>query len=123
MSLQLEIGEEAEANLASQYERYCKEATEEVAERYLRAVRETIHRLRTQPGIGSVRKFRRRSLAGIRAIKVDIPFDVYLIFYRYDETVLTVEYVVHGARDLPHLLREEAALYGAMPAGTMAALV
>jgi plasmid stabilization system protein ParE len=121
MSLRLEITAEAESDISSQYDWYCKEATEEVANRYVAAVRETTYRLKTQPGIGSVRKFRRRSLYGIRAIRVDQPFNVHLIFYRYDETSVTVEYVIHGARDLPNHLREVEAVYGAAPAATVVA--
>jgi toxin ParE1/3/4 len=120
MSLRLEIAGQAEGNISSQYEWYCKTATEEVAEDYLMAVRQTINRLSAQPGIGSARKFRRRSLAGIRAIKVESPFDAFLILYPYDESVLKVEYVIHGARDIPRRLHEDPAVYGAAPASTPA---
>ena len=122
MSLRLEIAEQAEGNILSQYEWYCENANEEVASQYLGAVRETIYRLKTHPGLGSFRKFRRRSLAGIRAVNVDSPYDVHLVFYRHDETTLTVEYVIHGARDLSKHLRESEVVYGAAQASTERAL-
>jgi plasmid stabilization system protein ParE len=121
MSHRLEIAAKAERDISSQHEWYCKNAGEEVADRYVAAVREATYRLKTQPGLGSSRKFKRRGLARIRAIRVDRPFDVHLVFYRCDETTVTVEYVKHGALDLPKHLREVEAIYGIASATTVTA--
>jgi toxin ParE1/3/4 len=63
-------------------------------------------KLARQPELGRVRKFRARDLAGIRSFPVSGRFGVLLICYRSGGGVLSIERMIHGARDLPRRLLE-----------------
>lgn len=89
-----------------QYRWYLEQAGEGVAERYLEAVRETLHLLVAQPGIGQRRKFHHPGLQDIRSFRLISPFEVHLLFYRYSGNELVAERLMHGARDLPRRLME-----------------
>lgn len=39
-------------------------------------------------------------------MNVEPPFQMHLVFYRADEAIISVERVIHGARDLPRRLRQ-----------------
>jgi toxin ParE1/3/4 len=85
---------------------YDRQAGWEVAERYLRSVAATLTRLAEMPGIGHQTSFRAAALKKLRCLPANRPFQKHLIFYRYDDTTLFVERVVHGARDLPRRLTQ-----------------
>lgn len=106
MSLRANNSRRAELDLAFQYRWYAKQAGVEIAERYLAAFDAEIHRLCEQPGIGRARYFRIPELAGMRSKSLPHPFDAHLIFYRADGNLLSIERVLHGARDLPRRLLE-----------------
>ncbi len=106
MSLPLIISGRAEADLTHQYRWYLDNANAEVAERFLKAYDVTVGKLARQPGLGRARKFRAPELAGIRSYPVGERFGVHLIFYRDSGNALSVERVMHGARDLPRRLLE-----------------
>jgi toxin ParE1/3/4 len=77
-----------------------------VAERYLDAVWSTLRLLASQPELGRLGKFRQPALKNLRSFRVVSPFQVHLVFYRHDSVELSVERVMHGARDLPSRLIE-----------------
>ncbi len=78
----------------------------EVAERYLSAIDQTIQRLSNYPDLGLRRHFQSPELADIRSFQVVRPFDKHLIFYQSGNQ-LSIERVMHGARDLPRRLLKE----------------
>ena len=105
MSLPVVIAQRAEQDLASQFGWYIENAGVEVAGRYLRAVDQTIQRLASYPDLGIRRHFQSPELAGIRSFQVARPFDKHLVFYQAGDQ-LSVERVMHGARDLPRRLSD-----------------
>jgi toxin ParE1/3/4 len=76
----------------------------DVAGRYEVALRVTFDRIARNPSSGRHRHFPHEELAGLRSIAAERPFNRFLVFYRSDEKVLTVERVIHGMRDLPRRL-------------------
>jgi plasmid stabilization system protein ParE len=107
VSAQATISGRAEADLAHQYRWYLDHAGVEVAERYLAAFNATLSRLMTRPGLGRTRRFRAAELAGLRSLPVGGRFGVHVIFYRVVGRSLSVERVMHGARNLPRRLLEQ----------------
>jgi plasmid stabilization system protein ParE len=106
MSLSVSISGRAEADLTHQYRWYLDNASAEVAERFLQAFEATVDMLVRQPDLGRVRRFRAPELAGHRSFPVGVRFGVHLVFYRVSEDALSIERVMHGARDLPRRLLE-----------------
>ena len=106
MSLRSSISGRAEAGLTHQYRWYFANASVEVADRFLEGFDATVKKLALQPGLGRRRRFRAEELAGIRSFPVSRPYGVQLIFYRSSGDVLSIERVMHGARDLPRRLLE-----------------
>lgn len=106
MSLRPSTSGRAEADLTHQYRWYLDNAGAEVAERFLAAFDVTVARLAARPELGRRRKFRAPELEGIRSFPVSGRFGVHLVFYRIAGDVLSVERVMHGARDLPRRLLE-----------------
>lgn len=106
MSLRPSTSGRAEEDLTHQYRWYLDHAGVHVAERFLLAFDTTVARLAATPQLGRRRKFRARELAGIRSFPVSGRFGVHLVFYRLAGEVLSVERVMHGARDLPRRLLE-----------------
>ena len=89
-----------------QFSWYLAEAGESVARRYLDAVWQTLNKLAAQPGIGRLRRFRHPALQGLHSFRVEVPFEVHLIFYRYTGSDLLVERLMSGRRNLARRLRE-----------------
>jgi len=106
MSLRLQQSDELWADLANQVDWYRDHAGAGVAERYVAAVEATLRDLAATPGLGRPRFRGWPELAGIHSWRVRKPFHRHLVFYRFDETTLWAERVIHGARDLPRRLRE-----------------
>lgn len=106
MSLFVFISARAEQDMTLQYRWYLENADEAVAERFLRAIHETIQTVTGKPDLGRPRHFTAPELAHIRSIQVRPPFDRHLLFYWVGDT-LRIERVIHGARDLPRRLLEE----------------
>jgi toxin ParE1/3/4 len=104
------ISGRAEADLTNQYRWYFENAGEEVAERFLAAFDTTLARLARVPELGRRRRFRNSELAGLRSFGVSGPFAAHLIFYRVTDQSLSVERVMHGARDLPPAFRDARGL-------------
>ena len=89
-----------------QFRWYLAQAGDAVADRYVDAVEKTLQELTAQPGLGRRRAFRHDELQGLYSFRVRPPFDAHLIFYRYSNTGLSAERVMHGRRDLPRRLRQ-----------------
>jgi plasmid stabilization system protein ParE len=100
------ISEFAEADLINQARWYQEQAGAELADRFLTAFDATVSLLILQPEAGRLRRFRARELSGLRSISVTQVFGIHLIFYRFSENVISIERLMHGARDLPKRLRE-----------------
>lgn len=104
MSLRIQRSEWFIGDLEHYAAWYDREASWEVAERYLRSVALALGRLAEMPGMGQQTSFQAAALLGLRYGRAERPFQKHLIFYRHDETVLYAERIVHGARDLPKRL-------------------
>jgi plasmid stabilization system protein ParE len=101
MSLPIRRSEWFIADLEHYADWYQREASWEVAERYLRAVNATLARLANMPGLGCLANFPTSPLQDIRYFPIEKPFAKHLIFYRYDKATLYIERTIHGARKLP----------------------
>jgi toxin ParE1/3/4 len=106
MKLSLQRADEFNADFEQQYRWYADQAGEEIAERFLRAVADTLPRLAEQPDLGRRRKFRHPLLRDLFSFPVERPFQKILIFYRVTENTLQAWRLMHGARDLPRRLAE-----------------
>jgi toxin ParE1/3/4 len=100
------ISRRAETDLNHQYRWYRDNAGEPVAGRFLTAFDATVQRLVQTPELGRPRRFRDPELAGLRSLGVKSPFAAHLIFYRSSDAGVSIERVMHGARDLPRRLAE-----------------
>ena len=96
----------AEADLTNQYRWYLDQGGQEVAERFLNAFDTTIEQLLKMPTIGRLRRFRAAELQGIRSVMLGRGYRSHLIFYRIIGRTVSVERVMHGARDLENRLLE-----------------
>jgi plasmid stabilization system protein ParE len=96
----------AEADLTNQYRWYLDHSTTAVAERFLKTFDARTTLLAAFPDIGQPRRFRAPELQGVRSLSVGIRFGDHLIFYRADAKTISVERVMHGARDLERRLLE-----------------
>jgi toxin ParE1/3/4 len=76
----------------------------ESALRFLDAVEPTLNWLLQHPGAGSLREFDDPALARVRSWPVR-GFRNHLILYEAEPTGIYVLAIVHGARDLPRVLR------------------
>lgn len=94
------------ADVGLQFSWYFTTANEEVAWRFVEAVDATLVALSRQPFLGRRRRFRHRSLAGLRSFRVEPPFNRFLIFYRADDGVVDAWRLMHGGRDLSRRLVE-----------------
>jgi plasmid stabilization system protein ParE len=106
MKLSLQRAYEFNADFEQQYRWYADHAGEEIAERFLRAVADTLPRLAELPDLGRRRKFRHPMLRDLRSFQVERPFQKILIFYRVMGNTLQAWRLIHGARDLPRRLTE-----------------
>jgi toxin ParE1/3/4 len=104
MSLRVQRSEWFVGDLEHYAAWYDREAGWEIAERYLKAVAATLARLAETPTLGHRTAFHALELGGLRCRHVEKPFQKHLIFYRCNETTLSAERSVHGARDLPRRL-------------------
>jgi toxin ParE1/3/4 len=86
---------------------YIAENNPEAGERFVDAAYTTFRFLTTQPELGRPRRFANSTLIGLRSWRV-ARFTRYLIFYRCRGSEVEILRVIHGARDLEALFREEA---------------
>ena len=106
MNLNCSLSGRAETDLTNQYRWYLDNATPAVAERFLAAFDETLSQLSHLPTLGRPRRFRSPELRGIRSLRLSQGFEALLVFYRSSDTGISIERVMHGARDLERRLIE-----------------
>jgi plasmid stabilization system protein ParE len=70
----------------------------------LRRIDNTVDGLSVHPLKGRLRFFRGKDLQNIRSWQVD-GFETYLIFYRFDDKLLDILRIRHGAMRFPRALR------------------
>ena len=85
---------------------YLAQKDSKTAFRFFDATRQTIAKLATIPGKGSLFEIDNPRLAGLRKWAVK-GFEKHLIFYLYDEELLTIIRIIHASRDLPKILLKE----------------
>lgn len=85
---------------------YVAQLNREVALRFFDATRQTIARLAASPGKGNLFEIDNSRLVGLRKWAVK-GFEKHLIFYLYDEELLTVIRIIHASRDLQSILAKE----------------
>ena len=78
----------------------------QAAERFIDAVEEAFKLLASRPGIGSLRRFRNKTLEGIRMWPVK-GFEKHLIFYRPRVKSIEIIRVLHGARDIDQIFEQD----------------
>lgn len=113
MSRSLHRADDFWADLTRQVDWYRDQASSEVAERFVDAVEATLIALVERPGLGRARFRNWPELAGVRSFRATKPFHRFLIFYRFDDSTLFAERLIHGGRDLPRRLLESP--YGERP--------
>jgi|SRR6185369_6301450 plasmid stabilization system protein ParE len=85
---------------------YAEAGGEELAERFVTAVKTTVSKLSDNPRLGWRPYPRDSDLDMVYAMLVERPFRKHILFYRFAEEDLFLERLIHGARDLPQRLRE-----------------
>ena len=95
------------ADLIKRVDWYREHASPEIADRFVAAVQATLDSLRRTPGLGRPRFSNWPELAGLHSFRIQRPFQRHLVFYRFDDTDLLAERLIHGARDLPRRLRQK----------------
>jgi len=89
-------------DLADLYGWIC-ERNPDAAERFLRAIDDTLHQISRHPGIGWERPWRNPKLSGMRSWRVE-GFSNFLIFYREEAISIEIFGVLRGARHLARVL-------------------
>lgn len=105
----LRISEAAALAIVEQADYYLEVSDSELAARWESAVDETVRSLLHLPERGAPCRFTNTALAGLRWIPVS-GFPKHLVIYQFDETksTLLVVQVIHGAREVELLLREQS---------------
>ena len=98
--------EAAKRDLVAQWVWYAENASIEVADRFLRAVDDTLKLLSLQPESGREILFRKPELQGMRRFPVSDGFEKILLFYFPLQNGVDLVRVIHGSRDLEQLLAE-----------------
>lgn len=97
----------ARRDLAAAADYLVDEASEELAERFLKAAKTTWAELGKHPECGARCDWMSPKLGGCRKWHLIKPFDEYLVFYRTDGECVEVVRVLHGRRDTDAALDEE----------------
>lgn len=104
MSLQIEVSDLAVEDVTLQFAWYLRHADVDVANGYQAALKATFEKIARSPGLGRLRRFAHPELTGLHSITAGRPFDRFVVYYRADSRVLSIERVIHGMRDLPRRL-------------------
>ncbi|MFN0105541.1 MAG: type II toxin-antitoxin system RelE/ParE family toxin [Bryobacteraceae bacterium] len=98
--------EAAERDLISQWVWYAETGGIEIADRFFAAANSTLDLLATQPESGSPIWARKPELQRMRRFPVSPGFEKIFLFYFPLEDGVDLVRVVHGSRELVHLLAE-----------------
>ena len=85
---------------------YFGEGGEPLAKRFAQALDVTLERISLEPTLGRKRRFRHPVLQGLRSLALEKPFENLLLFYRFENGVLEIWRLMHGAQDLGNRLLE-----------------
>ena len=80
-----------------------------LAIRFIDALEATVDNLELNPSRGRKPFPRDPQLTDLHAILLERPFQRLILFYRFTDEALTLERLIHGARDLPQRIRESPA--------------
>lgn len=106
MKSAITLGPRAEEDVLEIADFFAREAGADVANRFLVAVYATIRSLQAMPGRGSPRLSERAELASLRVLHVR-GFESYALFYRCGSEAITIDRILHGARDIGRILRDD----------------
>ena len=106
MSLRVQYAPWFDADLHLRTAWYAEQGGDELADRFVQAIKTTVSKLAENPHFGWRPYPRDPDLMGLYSVLVARPFRKHILFYRFTEAELFVERLIHGARDLPHRLRE-----------------
>lgn len=98
--------EAARRDLIAHWVWFAENASVDVADRFLTAVRQTVEMLASQPRAGTAVDTNRADLRELRRFPVSGEFAAVLLFYFPLEDGVELVRVLHGARDLDNLLEE-----------------
>ena len=106
MKLSLQQSDHFFIDLTRGVDWYRDHAGSEIAGRFVDAVEATLAGLVRTPAQGRLRFKDWPELAGIRSFRVQRPYGRWLIFYRFANSSIYAERLIHGTRDLPRRLRQ-----------------
>ena len=106
MSLRVEYSAWFDADLQFCTAWYIEQSGSELADRFLNAVEITLRKLASNPRRGRRAYPDDSHLTSLYGVLVERPFHKYILYYRFTDQVLSVERLIHGARDLERRLRE-----------------
>ena len=93
---------QADRDLVEHFVYLAEEAGVDIADRFLRAARESFEELARMPGIGQMTDFKNPRFGGMRRWRIN-GFPNHLIFYFPTKRGVDLVRILHGARDLDSL--------------------
>ncbi len=99
----LVFSDAAIADMLEQADQYVAQSGRRLAGRWQKAVTSAVSLIVTRPAAGVPCTFHSPELEGAKWIAIS-GFPKHLLFYRFDDEEVFVLRVVHGARDLEHIL-------------------
>ena len=106
MTRRIVVEQAAEADLLAAVAYYRRGGSPATARRFVAAAEETFARLAQTPDIGRRYQTDHPQLRHLHVWRVR-GFEPYLIFYHATDDTLFIERVLHGARDIEHILEDE----------------
>lgn len=88
-----------------QIARYIAQNSPDSAVRFLDSANAAFLRIQEQPGMGSTRYAKNKYIEGLRFWLIQ-GFESYLVFYIERPDVIDILRILHGARDIPEMLKE-----------------
>jgi plasmid stabilization system protein ParE len=89
-----------QTDVIHQFAWYFQKAGENIAWRFEDAVNDTVVRLSRNPTLGRLRHFRDARLQNLRSFQVTAPFERFLVFFRIDDNIITMERLMESSRNL-----------------------
>jgi toxin ParE1/3/4 len=106
MSLPVTVRSRARIEILEQFYYYGESADLRTANRFLAAVERTASLISTHQGIGRICDFGIAALKGMRRTPVR-GFRQFVLFYRANDAGIEIIRVLHGARDIESIFREQ----------------
>jgi len=101
--VRLVLSDAAVADILEQADWYVAQSGQALAKRWEKAVAAAIRRVLNRPRSGTPCRFQSPELRGVRRTTIS-GFPKHLLFYKVEKGEILILRVVHGARDLEHLL-------------------